>query len=292
MSQFCFSATPTQRLSSLIISVGEEARPILFKALAASDNVHTAFFQQNPKLLFADEVAASYTPQNSSRTLSLIGRTSGNGRFRAIAVPRVGDAQLLDEFAVSVRDVADRSADMTYTGRYLCWHGSLPRDLRPAGPLLFVATSGLVGHQIAALQKEADHGPLPEGLYTLTSSVDPKQASVEAANARGEDSLKNVGEGIQFLRIGGNGPVDPQWGTLRVRLTPRQGNMYGRGGFYLHNSHKGFSHGCIEVGKSPEGVDFFSSLLSYASEPGRRSQLMLRVKYADQFQSTLGKTQW
>jgi hypothetical protein len=193
---------------------------------------------------------------------------------------------------LDVRDVADVSADMSYTGRYLCWHGSLPGSLRGKGSQLFVATSGLVGHQIAALQTEKDHGPLPEGLYSLSSGVDPKQASVEAANARGELSITNTEDGIQFLRVGGNGPVDTNWGTVRVKLTPQQGNMHNRSGFYLHNSHKGFSHGCIEVGKTAEGVDYFASLLEYATEKNRRPRLVLRVKYADRFQSTLGKTQW
>jgi hypothetical protein len=106
---------------------------------------------------------------------------------------------------------------------------------------------------------------------------------VEVANGRGELSITNFEEGIQFLRIDGNGPVDSDWGTLRVKLTPIQGNMYGRGGFYLHNSQKRYSHGCIEVGKTAAGVDFFTAM-------SRKPKLILRVKYSYPEQITRGNT--
>jgi hypothetical protein len=47
-----------------------------------------------------------------------------------------------------------------------------------------------------------------------------------------------------------------------------------RGGFYLHDSVKGYSHGCIEV----EGL-FFESLRKFAGGT-RQSHMVLRVKYA------------
>ena len=72
----------------------------------------------------------------------------------------------------------------------------------------------------------------------------------------------------------------PDWGTMRVRLTPVSGQMFGRSGFYLHNSHKGFSHGCIEVGSGPSSTDFFSALVQYALSPSQgRNMLTLGVKY-------------
>lgn len=46
-----------------------------------------------------------------------------------------------------------------------------------------------------------------------------------------------------------------------------------RGGFYLHDSVKGYSHGCIEV----EGI-FFESLSKFAHAT-RLNHLILRVKY-------------
>ena len=84
--------------------------------------------------------------------------------------------------------------------------------------------------------------------------------------------------------------MDTNWGTMRVRLAPTSGNMFKRDGFYLHNSHKGFSHGCIEVGSTFEGTDFFSSLLLRASELRSGSKLSLRVTYSYPEQSTLGRT--
>jgi hypothetical protein len=148
----------------------------------------------------------------------------------------------------------------------------------------------LVGHQIALAQDQKDHGPLPEGLYTLRAAVDPGRASVEAANRRGDKSTSNTDEGIQFLRIGGQGIVDIDWGTMRVKLNPLQGKMYGRGGFYIHNSRKGFSHGCVEVAPSGDGVDFFTALLAYANDPKKKPYLKLRVKYSYPEQITVGGT--
>jgi hypothetical protein len=291
VTHFSFQASPTLRLSSLKLALGEEARPIIFKAVGSDDNVHTAFFAQDPPLLFVDETEASYDASNSYRLLSVVARSAGSGRFTAYDVPRRGEWRVIDQFTVEVGPTAATSADLLYTGRYLGWHRSLPASFNGV-PRLFVATSGLEGHQRARDQKSKDHGPLPEGIYSLVASIDSKQASVEAANARGEKSIKNHEEGIQFLRIGGAGPVDRQWGTLRVRLTPQRGNMHSRGGFYLHNSHKGFSHGCIEVGSSPDGVDFFSALLGYVRQRSHKATLTLEVKYSHPEQSTLGRTKW
>lgn len=49
-----------------------------------------------------------------------------------------------------------------------------------------------------------------------------------------------------------------------------------RGGFYLHDSTKGFSHGCIEI-----EVSFFNRLYLYVPH-ARGKYLSLRVKYATQ----------
>lgn len=291
MTHFSFQASPTLRLSSLKLALGEEARPIILKAVGSDDNVHTAFFSQDPPLLFVDEIGASYAGSNSYRLLSVVGRSAGASRFTAHDVPRRGEWRVIDQFTVDVGPTATTSADLLYTGRYLGWHRSLPASFNGA-PRLFVATSGLVGHQRARDQTSKDHGPLPEGIYSFVASIDSKQASVETANARGEQATLNHEEGIQFLRVGGNGPVDPQWGTLRVRLTPQRGNMHGRGGFYLHNSHKGFSHGCTEVGSSPDGVDFFPALLGYVRQRSHKPTLTIEVKYSHPEQSTLGRTQW
>jgi hypothetical protein len=65
-----------------------------------------------------------------------------------------------------------------------------------------------------------------------------------------------------------------------------------RDGFYLHDSYKGYSHGCVEVGDSEEGKAFFDYLIEYAtsSKSKQKAWLILKVLYHDADASTLGKT--
>ncbi|MGW2215912.1 hypothetical protein ACWCSD_13065 [Nonomuraea sp. NPDC001684] len=290
MTYFCFQRSQNDRVSRISLTVGEETQPMMWKGEQPDDNVHAVLFHHTAGLVFLEETRASYGPQGSYRVFALTGRTPGSGRFEATEVPRTGALRTLGRFDLDVRDATDDQADLVYTGKFLYWRRSMPASLQGSGTLLYAATSGLVGHQIGAMQNSKDHGPLPEGLYTFLTHVDPRQNSVEAANQRGDKAVSNPGEGIQFLPVGGNGPVFPDWGTFRVRLTPIQGNMYGRGGFYLHNSHKGYSHGCVEVGVNADGLDFFSGLLAYAGSQPRKAKLVLRVRYSYPEQGTLGRT--
>ncbi|GAA4489077.1 hypothetical protein GCM10023094_50040 [Rhodococcus olei] len=289
MANFAFQESPFRTLTDLALKTGEEARPIVWQG-APGDHVHTAFFRQSAPLVFIDELNSGVTARRSFRTLRVTGRISGSGQLTAAAVTtRHGDdVPTLGVVNIRVDDASDTETDMTYSGRYLYWHGNRPSIVR--GSLLFPATSGLVGHQIALAQNQKDHGPLPEGLFALRAAVSPGQASVEAANRRGDNSTSNTEEGVQFLRIGGQGIVDINWGTMRVKLNPLQGDMHKRDGFYIHNSRKGYSHGCIEVAPSGDGVDFFAALLAYSNDPKKKQYLKLRVKYSYPAQDTVGNT--
>ncbi|UBU14032.1 DUF2778 domain-containing protein [Nonomuraea gerenzanensis] len=287
---FCFHGEPAVRLSRLTLGVGEESRAVMWRGEGPDDPVHSAFFFYDYAKLLMDEVGSSAgPPRGYFRLLRFTGRTPGAWRFEAMHVPRTGPSLPLGRLDIDVREPATLDADLLYTGKYLLWQRSVPPALGAKAPLLFHATSGLKGLQVGMFQSSKDQGPLPEGLYSFLTHVNPRQSSVEAANKR-EDALTNKEEGIEFLPVGGNGPVDTNWGTMRVRLTPLSGNMYGRGGFYLHNSHKGHSMGCVEVGPSTDGLDFFSALLIHAGSPSRKPRMTLRVKYSFPEQTTLGKT--
>jgi hypothetical protein len=240
-------------------------------------------------IVMVEPGAASQSSSGSYRLYTVTGKRAGSGNLQALDFNRQGTAKTLDSAALAVA-AAKSTADMTYTGKWLVWERSLPASMAAAAPHFFAATSGLLGHQVARQQREKDHGPLPEGTYELSASIDPRQASVHLANALGDESTANTRDGIQFLRVGGNGPVDRSWGTMRVRLRPVQGNMFGRGGFYLHNSTKGYSHGCVEVGLSSGGVDFFTALQSYVMQPLHKPTLTVHVKYSFPEQTTLGQT--
>jgi hypothetical protein len=200
-------------------------------------------------------------------------------------------AKLWASIYLVVTDVSqgDQQDDLFYYGKKLVWRKSLPPSAGSA--LMFDATSGLMA--IASAQTIKDSGPIPEGLYKFKAQVDPQQANVAQANALGDKAVENSREGIQFLPVGGLGPTQPQWGTFRVRLTPVGPNKAPlRTGFYLHNSYKGYTHGCIEVGDTDDEKSFFDYLFEYAQreKSKKRPWLLLKVSYHDAFTTTKGGT--
>lgn len=138
-----------------------------------------------------------------------------------------------------------------YTGQRLTlYDGNLDDRTKPLRRCR--ATSGyldlFVNYQQAKYQNVEDVGPVPESLYRINLRLDPtRYASVHVS---GENL--NADFGIQRIR-----PVyampdgttrDPSaWGSWRARLEHVSGNTFGRSNFYLHNSHKGFTHGCVET---------------------------------------------
>jgi hypothetical protein len=292
MVHFCFNNKVQKRLGQTSLFVGQEAVPIQLRGVSINDPVLSAFINQTGDSFFYEVIDQKYDPSKSLnyKEFILTGAKSGLSTLTALDFDRVGNSKILDELSIEVKDDPDES-DLIYTGRWLYWKSNFPSSLPKTSSRLFAATSGTSMFQTAYFQKYELIGPIPEGTYRLLTKIDNLQASVEAANR--VDSLlafSNPRHGIQFLPVGVMGPVSSDWGTLRVRLEPRSGDMHGRAGFYLHNSHKGYSHGCIEVGASIERLDFFTMLLAHARDPNRKSYLSLRVRYGHAEQSTLGKT--
>ena len=132
--------------------------------------------------------------------------------------------------------------DMQYDGQQLDWKG--------IG--VFKATSGLPGLQNPSDQCKPDEGPLPEGLYTLYLA----DRGMAVDDGTGICQLR-PSVGIQTIPRGAKaGDCEPywaQWGSNRARLEPADIATRSRckptvrGGFYLHDSTKGYTHGCIEV---------------------------------------------
>jgi hypothetical protein len=158
-------------------------------------------------------------------------------------------------------------ADMEYDGQVLSWPGYG----------FFEASSGLPGYQQPAYQCTPDQGPLPEGFYRVLLN--------DQGTARDDGTNRcnlAAGWGLQSIPRGAAaGPCEPfwaNWGFNRARLEPADtatahACIPHRGGFYQHDSTKGYSHGCIEVdGK------LFPILRSYG-RTGKKV-LILRVKYA------------
>jgi hypothetical protein len=177
--------------------------------------------------------------------------------------------------------VAVPKEDMIYDGDDVEWYG--------VGK--YNATSGLEGHQTASEQTKSDTGPIPEGTYSFSLKI--------AGTARVVNVAKNqldANQGIQSLDAmpGPDGKFyeAPNWGKNRVRLNAlyiANPKARGRGGFYLHDSTKGFTHGCVEV--EPR---FFTRLREYAKDEGGnkrgRRWLIIKVKYPSSTASTYGGT--
>jgi hypothetical protein len=195
--------------------------------------------------------------------------------------------------------------DVLYNGTILEWFGHNK----------YKASSGIKGaaedrdkpgyYQNASHQTESDAGPIPEGVYSFSLGlVGSAQMSVVKGKPvldtrQGIEDLSHIAVPRALAVQAGVGFVDltnGDWGAHRVRLTrvridvPEAAH---RDGFYLHDSHKGFSHGCIEVDRS-----FFTDLIAFAQGEAKKTRagkagkhrLVLRVKYPSSTASTYGGT--
>lgn len=143
----------------------------------------------------------------------------------------------------------------TYTGNSpISWYDPFGLDwIRYTGQILTVysgnfgdtsnpleacaATSGLNGLQSPKYQ-HTEYGPVPEGKYRINVGLDPTRLA--AANP---DHTTIPAFGVQLIV-----PESPDWGTWRARLekVSVQDNRTPPT-FYLHNSHKGRTEGCVET---------------------------------------------
>jgi hypothetical protein len=196
--------------------------------------------------------------------------------------------------------------DLLYDGTTLHWYGVSTSETT------FKATSGLAfknddgtvqDYRSADNQNLSDKGPIPEGFYSFSVTL-AKDANFTGMDKSGNPQL-DAREGIEHIpdtiTIKINGVDEeysfPGWGSNRVRLSviryTHPKDVHRAGGFYLHDSHKGYTHGCVEVGDS-----FFDSLRTYAQQQAdlrkkgkkSRSQLILKVEYPSASATTYGGT--
>ena len=158
--------------------------------------------------------------------------------------------------------------DMTYDGQKINWltKGS------------FKATSGLPGFQNSTHSCTPDSGPIPEGFYKIFISDN----GTAADDGTGFCTIK-PSWGIQKIpRENEAGDCEPfwaNWGNTRARMEPADITTKNRcapimrSGFYLHDSTKGYSHGCIEVENR-----IFPILQSHHKNT-KKSTLIIKVSY-------------
>jgi hypothetical protein len=157
---------------------------------------------------------------------------------------------------------------LDYDGQTLKWSGK---------GLAFKATSGMPSHQVPAEQCMPNAGPVPEGEYKVFIS----DHGVAKDDGRGICALK-PSWGIQEISRGVKAESCDQywanWGKNRARMEPANEATKKkcspiRAGFYIHDSIKGYSHGCIEVES-----DLFKHLRHHHSSTKER-YLIVQVKY-------------
>jgi len=191
--------------------------------------------------------------------------------------------------------------NLLYDGTLLHWMNAFD-----AQTLSYKATSGifetdsagkLKDYRNTAEQCTKDKGPVPEGKYEI--EVIPRG---EAGKSWPTCSLvRPKGGGIQTIPRGANAvkgasncePYWANWGVNRVQMNPanektRTACSPRRTGFYIHDSAKGFSHGCIEV-----EADFFVRLRKFASLIARKKMdatMPVTVAYRSAGMATYGYT--
>lgn len=158
---------------------------------------------------------------------------------------------------------------LVFDGQVLSWLGR---------GLSWKATSGLIGFQLPSEQCTKEKGPTPEGDYRIALLV----GSTAVDDGSGQCALTPSWRIEKIPRGVAAGACEPywaNWGTRRVRFEPAtvatgRACTPPRGGFYLHDSTKGYSHGCIEV----EGT-FFDELLRFINATPKARFLGLTVRY-------------
>ena len=132
-----------------------------------------------------------------------------------------------------------------YTGQSLSWYAGEPGNRATLVIPKCAATSGLTNYQEPRLANVRDAGPVPAGWYTVDLRPDPWRVATI-----GPTGKLNSNVGIQRIpRLGNDGlplrDIPGLWGSWRARL--QADKPTGRDNFYLHDSHKGETSGCIET---------------------------------------------
>ncbi len=152
-------------------------------------------------------------------------------------------------------------------GDTVFWYGG---DVGDTSELMysFASTSGyaeydkddniITSYQKAVFQSIEDYGPTPEGEYEINLTPSPDRH----AQRKGSYLVPNDLGGIEMTEYDENGIhySSPEWGKYRARMTPKSVKRKMKRNiksFYIHDSEKGYTHGCIEIEHS------FFDLLRY-----------------------------
>ena len=176
-----------------------------------------------------------------------------------------------------------------YNGQQTTYYGGKTGD-KSKPEHVYKASSGFPGHQDTSQQGQ-ELGPIPEGKYSVNLKPNPDRVA-QADSKTGEIYSA---EGIQRLpqqfttddgttyTYGSHG-TGGGWGTNRARLDPAENtDTSGRSNFYLHDSSKGYSHGCVET-----QTGLIDNMKAYRATGAKSIDVV--VKYQSGTTSTYGGT--
>ena len=141
-----------------------------------------------------------------------------------------------------------------YTGRTISWYAGRTGD-RSRSLSSGAAASGHFGHQRPSECGTEGGGPTPPGAYSIDLKPSPNRVAGTVGSGRFPDSLAS-GNGVQQVPASTTtNNYRRAWGTWRARLNPKSGtDTKDRDNFYLHNSHKDETSGCVETPDNFEGL--------------------------------------
>ena len=151
----------------------------------------------------------------------------------------------------------------------------------------------IVNTQQAKYQTYTDVGPTPEGKYKVNLAPDPNR--VAEADKKTGQLERNPAGGIEKIPAFVENPNKPgygwtysDWGQNRARLesvnvTGATSDQRDLNSFYLHDSEKGYSHGCTEVETA-----LFTKLKEYRN--AGNTSIEVKVAYPDPEHKTNGGT--
>jgi hypothetical protein len=163
-----------------------------------------------------------------------------------------------------------------YTGQNVSLYGGNYGD-RSGLLLSCAATSGAKDFQNIMFRNDVDgDGPLPTGKYKIDLSSDPARyanISQYGTNLYSSTGVQRIHESYlldgEIIGMGA-------WGTWRARLEPVRVRSPRTGNFYLHNSKKGYTHGCVETCDA-----LYDALVKYHNQG--LQEIFVRIRYSTFF---------
>ncbi|MCR4737374.1 MAG: L,D-transpeptidase family protein [Bacteroidales bacterium] len=149
-------------------------------------------------------------------------------------------------------------------------------------------TGAIIDCQYAKYQNVRNGGPTPEGQYYINLKPDPNR--IANADPKTGQLLRSPEGGIEkipdyYQREDGHYCTYSEWGKHRAKLEPVSvtgASNRDNNSFYIHDSEKGFTHGCIEIEK-----EFFNDLMEYGDD---NSKIDVIIEYPGPDHNTNGGT--